>query len=391
MENNNVVLLTKAKKNARRALLVQFFLMGFIFASMTSRFPAIQELYALNTAQLGFILFWISVGEMGMMPFCAYLVGRYGCKKLSAMGYIFIALSPLIVCMPNLVSLYILCVLYGVFFALMDVAVNANSILIEKAYKRPIISLFHAFFYVGVCSGALLSILFLAMKIAVTWHLLLVAVLAMIVFYYIRTFFLKETPSKENITRELKFFFPKGILLLIAFIALCGRIVEGSIFDWSTVYMKTIVNLSETMAPAGLAIYSAFIAFGRFFGDSIRKRYREPAILLGCCILTATGLMIMIAGTKIYFAIAGLFISGIGLSCLVPIIYSLAGNQKNVTPGMGLAMVNTISGTGFLFGPFIIGLIADAFDMRVSFFYVLCLSLVMTSLTLFLKRRSGNC
>jgi fucose permease len=226
------------------------------------------------------------------------------------------------------------------------------------------------------------------MKIAVTYHLFLVTILAIIVFYSIRTFFLKETPSKENIERKLKILFPKGVLLLIAFIALCGRIVEGSVSDWSTVYMKTIVDLSETMAPIGLAIYSAFIAFGRFFGDSIRKRYREPAILLGCCILTAIGLIIMVAGTELYFAITGLFISGIGLSCLVPVIYSLAGNQKDITPGMGIAMINTISGTGFLFGPFVIGLIADAFNMRVSFFYVLCLTLIMTFLTLLLKKRS---
>lgn len=304
------------------------------------------------------------------------------------MGYVSFALTPLLVFMPNPVALYILCWLYGISFAVMDVAVNANSILIEKAYKRPILSLFHAFFYVGTCGGALLSILFLAMKFAVTWHLLLVTVLSLAAFYYARTFFLKETPSKENVAQKLKILFPKGILLLIAFIALFGRIVEGSIFDWSTVYMQKIVDLSETLAPTGLAIYSAFIAFGRFFGDPIRKRYSDPTILLGSCILTVIGLTIMIAKTEIYFALTGLFISGIGLSCLVPIIYSLAGNQKDVTPGMGLAMVNTISGTGFLFGPFIIGLIAEASGMRVSFFYVLCLALVMTVLTVFLKKRA---
>ncbi len=384
MEDNNIV---KTKKNARQALLVQYFLMGFIFSSMLSRFPAIQEHYGLSIAQLSFIPFCMSVGAMGMMPFCGHLVGRYGCKRLSVMGYIYIALFPLLVFMPNLVALYLLCVIYGIFVSLTDVSINANSILIEKAYKRPVIGLFHAFFYVGMCGGALLGILFLTLKIAVTYHLLLVAVLSIIVFYHIRKFFLKETPSKENIARKLSILFPKGILLLIAFIALCGRIIEGSVSDWSTVYMKTIVDLTETMAPVGLVIYSAFVAFGRFFGDSIRKRYQEPAILLGCCILTAAGLMVMIAGTGIYFAVTGLFISGIGLSCLVPVIYSLAGNQKDITPGMGIAMINTISGTGFLFGPFIIGLIAEKFNMRVSFLYVLGLALVMTLLTFVLRKR----
>jgi len=294
---------------------------------------------------------------------------------------------PLLVLMPNLVALYIFCALYGMSVSLTDVSVNANSIIVEKAYKRPIIGLFHAFFYVGMFGGAIFSIFSLYMEISVLYHFLALAAIAMVVFYYIRTFFLKETPYKENSERKLTILFPKGILLLIAFIALCGRIVEGSISDWSTVYMKTIVNLTETMAPAGLAIYSAFIAFGRFYGDAIRKRYRESAILLWSCVLAAIGLMIMIAGTEIYFAFIGLFISGIGLSCLVPIIYSMAGNQKGITPGMGLAMVNTVSGTGFLFGPFVIGMIADAFDMRVSFFYVLCLTLIMTGLTVIYCRR----
>ena len=322
------------------------------------------------------------------MPFCGYFVGKYGCKKLSAMGYIFLLLFPLLVLMPNLVSLYIMCAMFGIFVSLTDVSVNANSILVEKAYKRPVIGLFHAFFYVGMCSGALLSILFMLLKVSIEFHFLLIATVSIVVFYFIRSFFLKETPTKENVTRKLKIFFPKGILLLIAFIALCGRIVEGGVSDWSTIYMKTIVNLSETFAPVGLAAYSAFIALGRFGGDAIRKRYREPAILLGCCILTALGLLIMIAGTTVYFAIPGLFVAGIGLSCLVPIIYSMAGNQKDITPGMGLAMVNTISGTGFLFGPFIIGFIADAFNMRVSFLYVLLLTLIMTFLTAILQKKN---
>jgi MFS family permease len=383
----NEISLKRTKKNARLSLLMQYFLMGFVFSSLLSRFPALQELYGLSMKQLSFVPFFMSVGSLIIMPFCGYLVGKYGCKRLSVTGYIYIGLFPLLTLMPNLYALYLLCGIYGIFVSLTDISINANSILVEKAYKKPIIGMFHAFFYVGMCSGALLSIFFLFLNILVVYHLFLVAGVAMVVFYFIRTFFLKETPSKINLSGRMKILFPKGILLLIAFIAFCGRIIEGSVSDWSTVYMKTIIDLSEEIAPVGLAIYAAFIAFGRFFGDSIRKRYKESAILLGCCILTVTGLSIMIAKAEITFAIAGLFISGIGLSCLVPVIYSMAGNQKNITPGMGIAMVNTISGTGFLFGPFIIGLIADLYSMRVSFGYVLLLTFIMTLLTVILRVR----
>lgn len=59
-----------------------------------------------------------------------------------------------------------------------------------------------------------------------------------------------------------------------------------------------------------------------------------------------------------------------------------------MTPAMGLAMVNTISGTGFLFGPFVIGLIGDASSMRVSFLYVLGLVLIMMTLSAILKSKT---
>jgi MFS family permease len=383
----NEISLKRTKKNARLALLTQYFLMGFIFSSLLSRFPALQEQYGLTIKQLSFVPFFMSVGSLLIMPFCGYLVGKYGCKRLSVTGYIYIGLFPLLTLMPNIYVLYLLCAVYGIFVSLTDISINANSILVERVYKKPIIGMFHAFFYVGMCSGALLSILVLFLNISVIYHLLFIASVSLIVFYFIRTFFLKETPAKINLSNRMKILFPKGILLLIAFIAFCGRIIEGSVSDWSTVYMKTIIDLSENVAPIGLAIYAAFIAFGRFFGDSIRKRYKESSILLGCCILTVIGLGILIAKAEIYYAIAGLFISGIGLSCLVPIIYSIAGNQKNISPGVGIAMVNTISGTGFLFGPFIIGLIADIYTMRISFAYVLLLTLIMTFLTIIFNVR----
>ncbi|GHS98026.1 MFS transporter [Bacteroidia bacterium] len=377
----------RTKVRARRALLVQFFLMGFIFASFLSRFPSLQELYHLSIGQLSLIPFCMSIGSLGMTPFCAFFVHKYGCKRLSVMGYVYIIILPFLTLMPNLYCLYALCMIYGAMVSLTDVAINANSILVEKVYHRPILTLFHALFYIGMCSGALLSIVFLAFKIPVMYHLFIVSFLALNTFYIIRNYFLKETPGKDRSQDKFRVLFPKGILLLIAFIAFCGRIIEGSISDWSTVYMKTIVDLSETVAPVGLAIYSAFIAFGRFFGDSIRKRYGSSAILLACCITTGTGLLILISGTQIYFAIAGLFISGVGLSYLVPVIYSLAGNQKDVSPGEGLAMVNMISGTGFLFGPFVIGMIADAYNMRVSFLYVFGLTLIMLLLTTIFRKK----
>ena len=389
----NTIRLTKQR--ARVSLLIQYFLSGFIFSALLSRFPSLQSYYGMSTVQLSFVLLSMSIGSLCTMPLCVYLVGKYGSKKMTVAGFVYILLLPVLTVMPSIpalgafrfLPLYLVCAIYGIFVSMLDVAINGNSIIVENAYKRPIISLFHAFYYVGVCAGASLSVLFMTKGVSVQWHYLIVSLFTVSVFAYIRRFYLKETIMHQKVASKRQILFPKGILLMLAFVALCGRVVEGSISDWSTVYMKTVVQFPENLAPLGLVIYSAFMSVGRFFCDAIRARYSGSTILLGCCLFAVTGVMIIISNTAFYFALLGLLVAGLGISCLVPIIYSLAGRQKDVTPAMGIAMVNTISGTGFLFGPFVIGVIADHYSMRASFFYIWGLALVMTVLTVLYRKK----
>lgn len=375
------------RRRARIALLVQYFLSGFIFSALLSRFPAIKEMYDMDMSQLSMVLLSMSIGSLLTMPLCVHLVGRFGSKKLTVAGFAFMTLLPALTVMPNLFSLYLVSAFYGIFVTLLDVSINGNSIIVENAYKRPIISLFHAFYYVGVCTGASLSLLFMHFAIPVMYHFLSVSIFSLLLFSIIRRFYLKETITKKPIASGQKIMFPKGILLTLAFVALCGRVVEGSISDWSTMYMESVVKLPDYLAPLGLVIYSAFMSLGRFFCDRIRAKYSGSTILLGCCKLAFLGILIILFDDSCYFALTGLFVAGLGISCLVPVIYSLAGRQEDVTPAMGIAMVNTISGTGFLFGPFVIGFIGDHYSMWASFLYIWLLSVLMTVLTLFYRKR----
>ncbi len=380
----------RTRRRACIALLVQYFLSGFVFAALLSRTPAFLDIYGMDDSELGWVLLSMSIGSLVTMPLCVHLVGKFGSKRLSIVGVFYMLLLPVLTLMPNLFSLYLVCFFYGAFVTLLDVSINGNSIIVENAYKRPVISLFHAFFYVGVCMGALLGVLFLAHGISVFHHYLIVSAISILLSLHVRRFFLKESVSAQQVVTGKRIMFPKGILLTLAFIALCGRVIEGGISDWSTLYMKSAVHFPEQLAPLGLVIYSAFMSIGRFFCDVIRKRFNGSTILLGCCMLALDGILVIIADDSFYFACVGLFVAGLGISCLVPIIYSLAGRQKDVTPAMGIAMVNTISGTGFLFGPVVIGVITAHFTIRASFFYICALALLMFLLTFYYRRRERH-
>ena len=103
--------------------------------------------------------------------------------------------------------------------------------------------------------------------------------------------------------------------------------------------------------------------------------------MIGCGIVASVGLSLTIAFIHPFAVIGGLFIVGIGLSAVVPIAYSIAGHSRDLPPGVGLAMVTTVGYSGFLFGPPIIGILADLFTLRLALLIALFLFVLMTILS----------
>lgn len=392
VKGSNVTTLSlhSARHYARYALMTLYFFSGFVFATLFSRLPSLKEIYEFNFTRLGLIQFCMSIGSLLCMPVCANLANKYGSGKLTKVGYILAFIFVLLPIMPSEYILFPICMAYGMTASLFDIAINGNSILVEHAYKRSILSKFHAIYYVGTLVGALVAILFLSLEISTAAHFSVASILVVCELSIMRPFLIREKPNKHVSAQKFKLLFPKGVLLLIAFFALFSRVIEGVVSSWSTTYMNQVIELTQNLAPVGLAVYASFMAVGRFMGDVVRSRFSEPYILLVCSFITVVGLGLMVCSTSFFLSVSGIFVTGLGMSCIVPIIYSLAGSQSDVSPGTGIAMVNTISGTGFLFGPFLVANIADAFGLRVSFFYVWCLSVSMFVLASVLWVKKGK-
>lgn len=407
-ENSQHPGITDTKHHARYALMTLYFFSGFVFATLFSRLPTLQQIYHFDFAHLGLMQFCMSIGSLLFMPICANLSNKYGSNLLTRMGYLTALLFLFLPIMPkgSHLPLFALCMVYGAVSSIFDIAINGNSILVEASYKKAILSKFHAIYYVGTCLGALLSIFFISLNIDLSIHFSVVSILVFCELSIVRPFLLHERPKQEEGTHGFHFLFPRGLILLLAFVALFSRVIEGVVSSWSSTFMNNVVELPYNLAPIALATYAAFMAIGRFAGDEIRKRYASPYIVMVCSVVTAIGLLIMVAGTGKGFlnwvgveggsmfptgiSLLGFLITGLGMSCLVPVIYSMAGSQPGVSPGTGIAMVNTISGTGFLFGPVLIGLIASATSLHVSFVYVLCLAVTMSLLANRLWHKTGK-
>jgi MFS family permease len=161
---------------------------------------------------------------------------------------------------------------------------------------------------------------------------------------------------------------------------------EGAISDWSANYMENITMSSEAVAAIALSAFATAMTLGRLFGDRFRKMWGDTRLITVGGLISTFGISWVLLYPVPYVSIAGFFFVGLGLATIVPITYSIAGNTKDLPPGVGLAMVTTVGYSGFLFGPPLIGFISDQSSLRTGLLVVAVLFVIMTILGFMRKR-----
>jgi MFS family permease len=144
-------------------------------------------------------------------------------------------------------------------------------------------------------------------------------------------------------------------------------VCEGAMADWSGVYFEKVVEAPAKYTTLGYVAFMSTMATGRFLGDWLVTKIGIKRMLQVSGILIASGLLTAVIFTNILSATVGFLFVGFGVSSVVPIAYGLAGKSSNMSASAALAAVSTISFLGFLIGPPVIGFIAQAANLRLSF------------------------
>lgn len=356
-----------SKKALRIAVGAMFFMAGLSFSSWASRIATVQQTMGLSDAALGAVLFSLPVGLMCSLPFSGWIITKIGSRKL--------LISALLVYATALVSLglaqntfqLIIClVCFGFSSNAVNISVNTQAVATEELYKRPIMASFHGLWSLAGFAGAGIGTFMIANNVSPLYHFLLMLV---VIFtgVIIAARYLKDDKVTDS---GPVFVMPDHSLIKLGIIAFCSMICEGAMFDWSVIYFKKVVLAPPAFVGVGFTAFMLTMAAGRFRADWFAHRYGLKRTLQVSGALTATGLLIAVAFPYVYTAIAGFLLVGVGVSSVVPMVFSAAGKSKTMQPGVALAAVSTIGFLGFLVGPPIIGFIAGMATLRVSFILI---------------------
>ncbi len=377
------------KKN-RFSVSTFFFVNGFLYANWVARLPEVQNFLGVSNTGLGSLLLVVATGAMIAMPFAGWMTTQYGTKQITIFTTAVLCLALPIIPIYN--DLFIISALFfsmGLASGAMDVAMNGQAVFVERKWGKAIMSSFHAIFSIGMALGALAGAGFAKINMALTTHFLIIAALSIMASFFAGTYLIDDAPSKENIEGESEgestFRLPTIAILRLGIIGFCGMSGDGSMADWSAIFMNKVIGESAAFSALTFGAFSVAMTIGRIFGDYFTEKFGKRNLLIYDSILSIVGLSIVIGFSSAWIVLLGFFLVGLGLSTIVPIVYSTAGNTEGVSPSVGIAMATSIGYAGFFVAPPTIGFLADTFGLRIGLCFTWVLFVVMLGLILRLK------
>jgi MFS family permease len=357
------------KKRIRVAVALVYFCMGLCFASWASRIPDIKTSLHLNDAMFGSILFALPVGQFLMMTFSGKLVTRFGSRKV-----ILFALPFYTICLNNIGlvkagwQLAIALFLFGLAGNLCNISINTQGVAAERLYERPIMASFHGGWSLAGFTGALIGLLMINLKVVPTWHFITVILIVWTIVWINYPFLVKGETGLNKDEPKRKFFSkPDSMLLQLGIIGFCSMASEGAMFDWSGVYFKDVVKAPASLVILGYTSFMIMMAAGRFVADYMISKTGRKKLLQICGVMISTGLFTSVLFPYLIPCTIAFMLVGLGVSSIIPSVYSAAGRHSKVPAGIALATVSSVSFLGFLMGPPLIGYISEIASLRYSF------------------------
>lgn len=394
-------ILNYSKETIKSRVLTFYLAQGLCFSSWASRIPDIKQYF--NVADdfiWGFILFIIPVGKFIAIPLAGYSVSNIGSKtmvQISILGYIFALFFAGLT--TNIYMLGLCLFLFGVFWNLTDISLNTQGIGVEKLFDKNIMGTFHGGWSLGACVGALIGFVMINLHVHFAIHFTAILIVILLCWLVNKKYLQddpepvkeEETELKEELaeTKRGKFKMPEKVLLQLGLIGLFALVVESAMFDWGGVYFQDIVHVPDSL-QIGFLIFMVMMTIGRFLTNSAYQRFGKKRTIQIAGSLIFVGMFLSAIFPHIVTTSVGFMLVGLGISCVVPTMYSVVGEKAKTKTSIALTILSTISFIGSLIAPLLIGTISHKLNMSYAYMVVGLLGAIMVLITTFTDALNSN-
>ncbi|MCW1804871.1 MFS transporter [Brachybacterium squillarum] len=382
-------------RRRRWALFALFLLPGLSMAAWVTRTPDVRDLLGASTAQMGLVLFGLSVGSMTGILSSGPLVMRLGTRPVVLLGSALVVLALPTIAVGAVTGQALLTAfglaLFGAGMGGGEVAMNVEGAEVERLSGRPFLPALHGCFSLGTVIGAGLGILANAVRFPVIAHLGLTALVgAGLLVWAVRaipagTGRLSAEDRAAQATGPRLMLLKDVRLLMIGGVVLAMALAEGTANDWLPLVMVDGHGFGATMGSTVFALFAAAMTVGRFSGGPIVARVGRARVLTVSALFAAAGLALISAVDSQAVAVAAVVLWGLGASLGFPLALSAAGDS-GPNPAARVALASTIGYLAFLVGPPTLGMLGEHVGLRGA----LVVPLAVVLLAVGLARATGE-
>lgn len=350
-------------RRARVGVSIVFGVCGAAFATWAARVPAAQARLGLDAGQLAVGLFALAVGSVIALLAAGPLITTIGSRAGVLTGAtVLCAGLPLVAFAPTMALFVAALFVLGVGNSVLDVSMNAHAARVEQGYGRPIFAGFHAFWNVGGVAGSGAGALLAAWQIPITVHFpLAAAALLAAAVAATPTCFLTGPDHGQG---GAAFALPGRALVPLGVIAFCGFVAEGTVNDWSAVYLTEVTAAPAAFASLGYFAFSITMIAVRLVADRVAARIGAVRATRIAAVVTVAGFTLVTAVPVPIVGLVGFAVIGLGVSAVMPLAWSSAGQKEPGAPARAIAAVATCGYLGFLVGPVLIGALASVVGLQ---------------------------
>jgi MFS family permease len=344
-----------------------FFAAGFATAVWAALVPFAKANTGVGDGALGLLLLCLGGGALVAMPATGVLTTRFGCRSvLAAAVLVFCSVLPLLSVIHHPWALAGALLIFGVGVGTMDCAMNIQAILVEKAAAKPLMSGFHGYYSIGGIAGAgamsaMMSLGFSALAAST------LATLGVLVLLGWNT---SGLLTYANPAEGPAFAVPRGAVLLLGAICFAVFLAEGSVLDWSAVFLTEYRAVPEARGGLGFACFAATMTLGRMTGDKVVARLGRHVIVVLGALIGASGLLVTVFVPCWQASLLGYALVGMGCANIVPVMFSAIGRQRSMPQAIAVPAVTTLGYLGILAGPATIGFFAQHSGLPAAFLFV---------------------
>lgn len=339
----------------RIATTALFALTGLVFATWAARIPAVQERLHLTSASLALVLLAIEGGAVLGLPAGAVLVTRWGSVACLRVGFVVYPAALVGVALaPGLGWLAAVAGVWAAANSVVDVALNAEGVELERRYQRPVLAGLHAGHSLGLLAGALAAVAAAAAGVSLIRHVVLVAAVSVAA----AVVACRGLPTQPRRPAGRVLVRPDRRLLLLGAVAFCAFVLDGAANSWSALQLRSDHEASPALAATAYLGFVAALAAGRLASDRLLARHDRVRVVRVAGAVAAAGAGLVVVAPTAGLALTGWVVLGVAVAPLAPAVLGAAHVLTGRSVPVALAAITSLGYLGSFTGPPLVGLLA---------------------------------